>query len=89
MPLVYVIKLSLQWKDTPLRLTRKTRSIIALSVGNDLAYLTASLPLLSKPGPRPRRIMIDATHLKAYHTAARGLKKEMFLAILTAAIKLA
>ena len=29
-------------------------------------------------GPKPERIMIDATHLKAHRTAASLLKKGMF-----------
>ena len=36
---------------------------------------------LSGEGPRPERIMIDATHLKAHRTAASLLKKGMFPAI--------
>jgi transposase-like protein len=32
-------------------------------------------------GPKPERIMIDATHLKAHRTAASLLKKGMFRAI--------
>ena len=32
-------------------------------------------------GPRPERIMIDATHLKAHRTAASLLKKGMFPAV--------
>ncbi|CAP41759.1 IS5 family element, transposase orfA [Bordetella petrii] len=36
---------------------------------------------LSSEGPRPERIMIDATHLKAHRTAASLLKKGMFPAI--------
>jgi transposase len=33
---------------------------------------------LAGEGPRPERIMIDTTHLKAHRTAARLLKKGMF-----------
>ena len=33
---------------------------------------------LAGAGPRPERIMIDATHLKAHRTAASLLKKGMF-----------
>lgn len=36
---------------------------------------------LSQAGPKPERIMIDATHLKAHRTAASLLKKGMFPAI--------
>jgi hypothetical protein len=33
---------------------------------------------LAGEGPRPERIMIDATHLKAHRTAASLLKKGLF-----------
>ena len=33
---------------------------------------------LAGEGPRPERIMINATHLKAHRTAASLLKKGMF-----------
>ncbi|MDQ0512917.1 hypothetical protein QOZ99_003833 [Angulomicrobium amanitiforme] len=33
---------------------------------------------LAGEGPRPERVMIDATHLKAHRTAASLLKKGMF-----------
>ena len=36
---------------------------------------------LAGEGPRPERIMIDATHLKAHRTAASLLKKGMFPAV--------
>ena len=33
---------------------------------------------LAGEGPRPERVMIDATHLKAHRTAASLLKKGLF-----------
>ncbi|AOO82258.1 transposase [Bosea vaviloviae] len=33
---------------------------------------------LAGEGPKPERIMIDATHLKAHRTAASLLKKGLF-----------
>ena len=33
---------------------------------------------LASKGPRPQRLMIDATHLKAHRTAASLLKKGLF-----------
>ena len=36
---------------------------------------------LAGEGPKPERIMIDATHLKAHRTAAGLLKKGMFPAV--------
>jgi hypothetical protein len=35
----------------------------------------------SGEGPKPERIMIDATHLKAHRTAASLLKKGLFPAV--------
>jgi len=39
---------------------------------------------LASEGPKPKRIMIDATHLKAHRTAASLLKKGLFPAALGA-----
>ena len=36
---------------------------------------------LAGKGPKPERIMIDATHLKAHRTAASLLKKGLFPAV--------
>jgi transposase len=36
---------------------------------------------LASKGPRPERIMIDLTHLKAHRTAASLLKKGLFPAV--------
>jgi hypothetical protein len=36
---------------------------------------------LAGEGPRPERIMIDATHLKAHRTAASLLKKGLYPAL--------
>ena len=33
---------------------------------------------LASKGPKPERLMIDATHLKAHRTAASLLKKGLF-----------
>ena len=76
--IVYVIRNGPQWKDAPKshgphkppynRFFRWTR----------LGVFDRIFAGLAGEGPRPERIMIDATHLKAHRTAASLLKKGMF-----------
>lgn len=79
--IVYVIKHGLQWKDAPKdygphktlynRFIRRSR----------LGVFDRIFVALPGDGPKPERIMIDATHLKAHRTAASLLKKGMFPAV--------
>ena len=48
---------------------------------NRLGVFDRIFASLAGEGPRPERIMIDATHLKAHRTAASLLKKGMFPAV--------
>ena len=76
--IVYVIRNGLQWKDAPKdygphkalnnRFLRWSRRGVFDRIFANLAG----------EGPRPERIMIDATHLKAHRTAESLLKKGMF-----------
>jgi len=76
--IVYVIMHGLQWKDAPKdygphktlynRFIRRSR----------LGVFDRIFAALAGAGPKPERIMIDATHLKAHRTAASLLKKGMF-----------
>ena len=77
--IVYVIKHGLQWKNARPKATGHTRRFtIASSAGAGLRSSTASFAALSGEGPRPERIMINSTHLKAHRTAASLLKKGFF-----------
>lgn len=76
--IVYVIRNGLQWKDAPAGYgPHKTlyNRFIRWSLMGVFDRIFAGL---AGEGPKPERIMIDATHLKAHRTAASLLKKGMF-----------
>ena len=75
--IIFVIRNGLRWRDAPKdygphktiynRFIRWSR----LRVFNRIFAALAA-------GPKPQRLMIDATHLKAHRTAASLLKKGLF-----------
>ena len=81
--IIYVIKHGLQWKDAPReygpyktlynRFVRWSRMGIFNNIFAALAATSSD-----------KRLMIDATHLKAHRTATSLLKKELFPAALDA-----
>ncbi|WP_373288963.1 IS5 family transposase [Aureimonas endophytica] len=75
--IVYVIRNGLQWKDAPSgygpHKTLYNRSIRWSRLG----VFNRIFAALAGEGPRPERLMIDATHLKAHRTAASLLKGGM------------
>ena len=76
--IIYVIRNGLQWKDAPAGSgPHKTlyNRFIRWSLMGVFDRIFAGL---AGEGPKPERIMIDATHLKAHRTAASLLKKGMF-----------
>ncbi len=76
--IVYVIRNGLQWKDAPKEYgPRKTlyNRFMRWSRPGVFGRIFAAL---AGEGPKPERIMIDATHLKARRTAASLLKEGMF-----------
>ena len=76
--IVYVIHNGLQWKDAPKEYgPHKTlyNWFIRWSRRGVFDWIFAAL---AGEGPKPKRIMIDATHLKAHRTAASLLKKGRF-----------
>ena len=75
---VCVIRNGLQWKDAPAGYEpHKTlyNRFIRWSRPGVFDRIFAGL---AGEGPKPERVMIDATHLKAHRTAASLLKKGMF-----------
>ena len=79
--IVYVIRNGLQWKDAPTGYgPHKTlyNRFIRWSLMGVFDRIFAGL---AAEGPKPERIMIDATHLKAHRTAASLLKKGLFPAV--------
>ena len=83
--IVYVIKHGLQWKDAP-KGYGPHKTLYNCAAHNPFGIIRWSrmgvfdriFAGLAAEGPKPERIMIDATHLKAHRTAASLLKKGMF-----------
>ena len=79
--IVYVIRNGLQWKDAPKGYGPHKTLYNRFMRWSRLGVFDRIFVALSRQGPRPERIMIDATHLKAHRTAASLLKKGMFPAL--------
>ena len=74
--IVYVIRNGLQWKDAPPGYDpHKTLYNNRFIRWSWLGVFDRIFAALAGEGPKPERIMIDATHLKAHRTAASLLKK--------------
>lgn len=76
--IVYVIRHGLQWKDAPRGYGPHKTLYNRFVRWSRLGVFDRIFAGLAGEGPRPERIMIDATHLKAHRTAASLLKKGMF-----------
>jgi transposase len=79
--IVYVIKHGLQWKDAPKGYGPHKRLYNRFIRWSRMGVFDRIFAGLASEGPRPERIMIDATHLKAHRTAASLLKKGLFPAV--------
>ncbi len=76
--IVYVIRNGLQWKDAPAGYGPHKTLYNRFIRWSRLGVFDRIFAGLTGQGPKPQRIMIDATHLKAHRTAASLLKKGMF-----------
>src|SRR5882762_1906880 len=76
--IVYVIRNGLQWKDAPSQYGPHKTLYNRFIRWSRLGVFDRIFAALAGEGPKPERIMIDATHLKAHRTVASLLKKEMF-----------
>ena len=76
--IVYVIRNGLQWKDAPKEYGPHKTLYNRFMRSSRLGVFDRIFAALAGEGPKPERIMIDATHLKAHRTAASLLKKGMF-----------
>jgi len=76
--IVYVIKHGLQWKDPPKGYGPHKTLYNRFIRWSRLGVFDRIFASLAGEGPKPERIMIDATHLKAHRTAAILLKKGLF-----------
>lgn len=79
--IVYVIRNGLQWKDAPKAYGPPKTLYNRFIRWSRLGVFDRIFAALAGEGPKPERIMIDATHLKAHRTAASLLKKGMFRAV--------
>jgi transposase len=79
--IVYVIKHGLQWKDAPKAYGPHKTLYNRFIRWSRMGVFDRIFTGLVGEGPKPERIMIDATHLKAYRTAASLLEKGMFPAV--------
>ena len=76
--IVYVIRNGLQWKDAPAGYGPPKTLYNRFIRWSRLGVFNKIFAALAEEGPKPERIMIDATHLKAHRTAASLLKRGMF-----------
>ena len=72
--IVYVIRNGLQWKDAPTGYGPPKTLYNRFIRWSRLGVFNRIFASLAAEGPKPERIMIDATHLKAHRTAASLLK---------------
>ena len=79
--IVYVIKNGLQRKDAPKGYGPHKTLYNRFIRWSRLGVFDRVFAALASQGPRPQRIMIDSTHLKAHRTAASLLKKGLFPAV--------
>jgi transposase len=82
--IVYVIRHGLPWKDAPPGYGPPKTLYNRFIRWSRLGVFDRIFAGLAGEGPKPERIMIDATHLKAHRTAASLLKKGLFPAALGA-----
>ncbi len=76
--IVYVIRNGLQWKDAPVAYGPPKTLYNRFMRWSRMGVFDRIFAALAGEGPKPERIMIDATHLKAHRTAASLLKKGLF-----------
>jgi transposase len=74
--IVYVIRNGLQWKDAPKEYGPHKTLYNRFMRWSRLGVFDRIFAALAGEGPKPKRIMIDATHLRAHRTAAGLLKRD-------------
>ena len=76
--IVFVIKNGLRWRDAPREYGPHKTIYNRFTRWSRLGVFNKIFAELARWGGKPRRIMIDATHLKAHRTAASLLRKGLF-----------
>ena len=76
--IIFVIRNGLRWRDAPADYGPHKTIYNRFVRWSRLGVFSKIFAALASKGPRPERLMIDATHLKAHRTAASLLKKGLF-----------
>ena len=76
--IVFVIRNGLRWRDAPAAYGPHKTIYNRFVRWSRLGVFNRIFAELAGKGPKPERLMIDATHLKAHRTAASLLKKGLF-----------
>src|SRR5476651_2874649 len=76
--IIFVIRNGLRWRDAPKEYGPHKTIYNRFIRWSRLGVFNRIFAELAAKGPRPERLMIDATHLKAHRTAASLLKKGLF-----------
>ena len=76
--IVFVIRNGLRWRDAPKEYGPHKTLYNRVVRWSRLGVFDRIFAALAGKAGKPRRLMIDATHLKAHRTAASLLKKGLF-----------
>ena len=76
--IVFVLRNGLRWRDAPAEYGLAETIYNRFIRWGRMGVLNKIFSALVAKGGKPDQMMIDATHLIAYHTAASLLKKGMF-----------
>jgi transposase len=76
--IVFVIRNGLRWRDAPAQYGPHKTIYNRFIRWSRLGVFNRIFAELARNSGKPRRLMIDATHLKAHRTAASLLKKGLF-----------
>ena len=82
--IIFVIKNGLRWRDAPREYGPHKTIYNRFVRWSRLGVFDKIFAELARAGGKPKRLMIDATHLKAHRTVASLLKKGLFPAVLAA-----
>ena len=76
--IVFVIRNGLRWRDAPREYGPHKTIYNRFVRWSRLGVFNNIFAELARQAGKPRRLMIDATHMKAHRTAASLLKKGLF-----------
>ena len=76
--IIFVIRNGCRWRDAPGDYGPHKTIYNRFVRWSGLGVFNKIFAELASRGPRPQRLMIDATHLKAHRTAASLLKRGLF-----------